>query len=54
MRENRTKETVSENFSNHDEGHQPTGPRSSLNPKEDKYKENHIWAHHRQTAENQR
>lgn len=26
--------------------------RSSVNPKQDKYKENHTWAHHSQTLEN--
>lgn len=30
--------------------HQLTDPRSSLNSKEDKYKENHTSAHHSQTA----
>lgn len=31
---------------------QPADPGSSVNPNQDKYKENHIQAHHGQTAKN--
>lgn len=30
-----------------------TGPKSSANPKQNKYRENHVQEYHRQMAENQ-
>ena len=40
-------------ISKFDEKHQFTHPRSTTNLIQLKYKENYVWEHHSQTAENQ-